>query len=71
MRDGQLEVLRPKAVQASGGRLLFDAATSGLLPGDRVVISQIASPRPGMALVESGQPASAARVEPETAEDAT
>jgi multidrug efflux pump subunit AcrA (membrane-fusion protein) len=73
MRDGQLEVLRPKPVQASGGRLLFDAATSGLLPGDRVVVSQIASPRPGMALVESGQPASApaVRVEPETAEDAT
>ena len=73
MRDGRLEVLRPRAVQASGGRLLFDAATSGLLPGDRVVVSQLAAPRPGMALVEAGQadPAPAARVEPGSEEDAT
>jgi multidrug efflux pump subunit AcrA (membrane-fusion protein) len=73
MREGRLEVLKPRAVQASGGRLLFDAAASGLLPGDRVVISQIASPRPGMALVEAGQPAPppAARVEPEVEGDAT
>jgi multidrug efflux pump subunit AcrA (membrane-fusion protein) len=73
MREGRLEVLKPRAVQASGGRLLFDAAASGLLPGDRVVVSQIASPRPGMALVEAGQPAPppAARVEPEIEGDAT
>ena len=73
MRDGRLEVLRPRAVQVAAGRLIFDAAASGLLPGDRVVVSQIASPRPGMALVEAGQPASlpAARVEPEAEEDAT
>jgi multidrug efflux pump subunit AcrA (membrane-fusion protein) len=73
MRDGRLEVLRPRAVQASGGRLFFDAAASGLLPGDRVVVSQIAVPRPGMAVVEAGQsaPAPAARVEPAAAEDAT
>ena len=73
MRDGRLEVFKPRAVQASGGRLLFDAAASGLLPGDRVVVSQIASPRPGMALVEAGQPAPppAARVEPELEGDAT
>lgn len=73
MRHGRLEVLRPRAVQTSGGRLLFDAATSGLLPGDRVVISQIVVPRPGMALVEFGEPgpAPAVQVEPPTAEDAT
>jgi hypothetical protein len=73
MREGRLEVLRPRAVQAAGGRLIFDAATSGLLPGDRVVVSQIATPRPGMAIVEAGQPASlpAARVEPAAEEDAT
>lgn len=73
MREGRLEVLRPRAVQAAGGRLIFDVGTSGLLPGDRVVVSQIATPRPGMAIVEAGQPASlpAARVEPETEEDAT
>jgi multidrug efflux pump subunit AcrA (membrane-fusion protein) len=57
MRDGRLEVLRPRAVQATGGRLIFDVATSGLLPGDRIVVSQIASPRPGMAVAEAGQPA--------------
>jgi multidrug efflux pump subunit AcrA (membrane-fusion protein) len=73
MRDGRLEVLRPRVVQVSGGRLIIDSASSGILPGDRVVVSQIATPRPGMAVVEAGQPATlpAARVEPDTEEDAT
>ena len=73
MREGRLEVLRPRAVQAAGGRLIFDAASSGLLPGDRIVVSQIASPRPGMAIVEAGQPAEppAARVAVGTEEDPT
>jgi multidrug efflux pump subunit AcrA (membrane-fusion protein) len=73
MRAGRLEVLRPRVVQAAGGRLMFAAASSGLLPGDRVVVSQIATPRPGMAVVEADQPASlpAARVEPDTEEDPT
>jgi multidrug efflux pump subunit AcrA (membrane-fusion protein) len=73
MRDGRLEVLRPRAVQATGGRLIFDVATSGLLPGDRIVVSQIASPRPGMAVAEAGQPAQppAARVAAESEGDAS
>lgn len=72
MRAGRLEVLRPRPVQVSAGRLLFDAATSGLTAGDRVVVSPIAVPRPGMAVVEAGPPAApAARVEPPPAEDAT
>ena len=52
MRDGRLQVLRPRAVQAAGGRLVFDSRSSGLEAGDRVVVSQIASPRNGMAVVE-------------------
>ena len=52
MRAGRLEVLRPRAVQSVGGRLVFDSTTSGLLPGDRVVISQISNPRDGMEIVE-------------------
>jgi hypothetical protein len=73
MRDGRLEVLRPRAVQATGGRLIFDVATSGLLPGDRIVVSQIASPRPGMAVAEAGQPGQppAARVAAESEGDAS
>ncbi len=52
MRDGQLVVLRPQPVQSSGGRIVFESATSGLLPGDRVVTSQLSNPRAGMAIVE-------------------
>jgi hypothetical protein len=33
---------------------VFDSAASGLLPGDRVVTSQISQPRPGMEIVEGG-----------------
>jgi len=54
MRDGRLEIVRPRPVQAVDGRLLFESAASGLLPGDRVVVSQIAVPREGMAVAESG-----------------
>jgi multidrug efflux pump subunit AcrA (membrane-fusion protein) len=53
IRDGRRAVLRPRAVQAVGRRLVFDSVTSGLLPGDRVVVSQIANPRVGMEIVES------------------
>ncbi|MGI9178335.1 MAG: efflux RND transporter periplasmic adaptor subunit [Pirellulales bacterium] len=53
MRDGRLTVLRPRAVQASAGRLVFDALASGLQAGDRVVVSQISNPRDGMAITET------------------
>ena len=52
MRDGRLVVLRPRAVQAGGGRVVFESTASGLLPGDRVVTSQLSNPRAGMAIVE-------------------
>ncbi len=72
MREGRLEVLRPRPVQVSSGRLLFDAATSGLMAGDRVIVSPIAAPRHGMAIIESGSPpAPAARVEQPLEKDAT
>ncbi len=53
MRDGRLTVLRPRAVQASAGRLVFDSLASGLQAGDRVVVSQISNPRDGMAITEA------------------
>jgi hypothetical protein len=71
MRDGRLEVLRPKPVQASAGRLVFEARQAGLAAGDRVIVSQIASPRAGMEVAES-EPAGAVRAAAvDTGEDAT
>jgi len=54
MRDGRLVILNPRPVQVSGGRVVFDSVASGLVPGDRVVTSQISQPRSGMELVEVG-----------------
>jgi multidrug efflux pump subunit AcrA (membrane-fusion protein) len=72
MRDGRLEILKPRPVQAVDGRLVFESKESGLQPGDRVVVSQIAAPRDGMAVVEADaaekQPVRAAV---RTREDAT
>jgi len=58
VRDGRLLILDPRPVQVAGGRVVFDAAASGLLPGDRVVTSQITHPRAGMEVVETGGPRS-------------
>lgn len=72
MRDGRLEILKPRPVQAVDGRLVFESKGAGLQPGDRVVVSQIATPRDGMAVVEADaaekQPVRAAV---RTREDAT
>jgi multidrug efflux pump subunit AcrA (membrane-fusion protein) len=54
MRDGKLVVLKPRVVQVSGGRVVFDSAASGLLAGDRVVTTQLSTPRAGMELVDTG-----------------
>jgi multidrug efflux pump subunit AcrA (membrane-fusion protein) len=59
MRDGRLVVLKPRALQVSGGRVVFDSGTSGLLAGDRVVTSQLSTPRAGMELVDTGGGAAA------------
>jgi multidrug efflux pump subunit AcrA (membrane-fusion protein) len=53
MRDQRLVLLRPRAVQAGSGRVIYESGTSGLLPGDRVVTSQIPNPRSGMAIIEA------------------
>ena len=53
MRDGRLTVLRPRAVQASAGRLVFDSNVSGLQAGDRVIVSQISNPRDGLEISET------------------
>ena len=73
MRDGRLVVLKPRAVQVSGGRVVFDSASSGLLPGDRVVTSQLSHPRDGMAIVEavSPRPGPAVMAEAPDGNDAT
>jgi multidrug efflux pump subunit AcrA (membrane-fusion protein) len=69
MRDGKLVVLRPRPVQAGGGRVIYESAASGLEPGDRVVVSQVPKARSGMAVVESAPagPQSAARGDGEDA----
>jgi multidrug efflux pump subunit AcrA (membrane-fusion protein) len=72
MRDGRLVILKPRPVQALDGRLVFESKSSGLLPDDRVVVSQIATPRDGMAVVEAAaaeKPAVRAAAHPR--EDAT
>jgi multidrug efflux pump subunit AcrA (membrane-fusion protein) len=55
MRDGRLTILRPRPFHAGGGRIVFDERESGLLPSDRVVVSQISNPREGMELAEAVQ----------------
>jgi multidrug efflux pump subunit AcrA (membrane-fusion protein) len=53
MRDGKLVILRPKPFHVAGEHILYDADESGLLAGDRTVVSQISNPRDGMDLVEA------------------
>lgn len=55
MRDGRLTILRPRVFHATAGRVTFDERESGLLPDDRVVVSQISNPRDGMELAEAAQ----------------
>jgi len=69
VRDGQLVVLRPRPLQVTGGRVVFEAVSSGLVAGDRVVVSQLANPRPGMEVVEAGGTAAAPARTADTAGD--
>jgi multidrug efflux pump subunit AcrA (membrane-fusion protein) len=55
MRDGRLTILRPRPFHAAAGRITYDERESGLLPGDRVVVSQISNPRDGMELAEAAK----------------
>lgn len=52
LRDGRLDILRPRPVQVAGGRAIFESGPSGLVAGDRVITSQLTNPRPGMAVAE-------------------
>lgn len=52
IRDGRLEIIRPKPVQVADGRAIFETGPSGLEAGDRVVTSQLTNPRQGMAVAE-------------------
>jgi len=52
IRDGRLEILRPRPVQVAGGRAIFESGPSGIVAGDRVVTSQLTNPRAGMAVAE-------------------
>jgi len=56
VREGKLVILKPRAVQVAGGRVVFDSVASGFLAGDRVVTSQLSAPRAGMELAEAGAP---------------
>ena len=53
MRDDKLAIVQPRPFHAAAGRILFDERESGLIAGDRVVVSQIANPRDGMQLREA------------------
>ena len=56
MRDGKLVIVRPRPLAVRGRRVVFDAVESGLLPGDRVVTSQIVNVRDGMTIAEAMRP---------------
>lgn len=53
IRDGRLAMLHPRPIQVVGGKAFFESGPDGLLPGDRVVTSQLTHPRPGMAVTEA------------------
>ncbi|MBU6276790.1 MAG: HlyD family efflux transporter periplasmic adaptor subunit [Planctomycetes bacterium] len=53
MRDGRLAILRPRPFHSTDRSITFSESDSGLLPGDRVVVSQVSNPRDGMELTEA------------------
>ena len=53
LREGVLMIFHPHVVHVLRGLVSFEADESGLVPGDRVVISQISNPRQGMALSDA------------------
>lgn len=55
MRDGRLTILRPQPFHTAGDRVVYDAQESGLVAGERVVVSQIANPRDGMEIREAAK----------------
>lgn len=59
MRNEELVILRPTRVHATDDAVLYAAEDSGILPGDRVVVSQLANPYEGMAVREQPLPGAA------------
>jgi multidrug efflux pump subunit AcrA (membrane-fusion protein) len=59
IRDGRLDILQPRAVQVVEGKAIFESGPSGLVPGDRVITSQIKQPRSGMPVAEAAATPSA------------
>ena len=56
MREGRLAIVKPQPLAVRQGRVVFDAVESGLLPGDRVVVSQLVQARDGMVIAEAVRP---------------
>lgn len=54
VRDGRLVIAHPRPLEVRGGRIIVDAAASGLVPGDRVVMTQLSMPREGTAVEDRG-----------------
>ncbi|MFM8702792.1 MAG: efflux RND transporter periplasmic adaptor subunit [Planctomycetia bacterium] len=69
MREGRLVILKPRAVQVTRGRVVFDSASSGLVAGDRVVTTQLSAPRDGMEIVEPNAAAATPTRTADTAAD--
>lgn len=56
IRNNELVIVRPPRVHATGDSVLYAAEDSGIVPGDRVVVSQLANPYEGMAIEETPLP---------------
>ena len=56
MRNEELVILRPTRVHANDHVVLYAAEDSGILPGDKVVVSQLANPYDCMAIREQPLP---------------
>lgn len=56
MRNEELVILRPTRVHSNDEGVLYTAEDSGILPGDKVVVSQLANPYEGMAIREQPLP---------------
>ncbi|MFM8578233.1 MAG: efflux RND transporter periplasmic adaptor subunit [Planctomycetaceae bacterium] len=52
MRDGRLRVMPVKPFHVVDDRIFYDMQESGIVAGDRVVVSQLSNPRDGMEIRE-------------------
>ncbi len=56
LRNEELVIVRPTRMHATDDAVLYSAEDAGLLPGDRVIVSQLANPYDGMAVTEEPLP---------------